>query len=110
MAGTKETQDIVKFVIALGNAIGKSLEDGKFSLRDIYNFLGILGMANAAVGNWKEVKNEIKDLDPAEIEELIALVRKNLKLNDAELKARIDQGFALLKQANDLYKIVKNYL
>lgn len=109
MAGTKELQEIVKFVIALGNAIGKSLEDGKFSLKDLTNFWSVFGLANAAVGNWKLAIDEVKDLDAKEIEQLVNLIKAEMKLGDAELKARIELGFDVIKKSYDVYKLLKNY-
>jgi len=68
--GIKETKEVVTCITALGNAIGKALEDGDLSIGDIGYLIDPMIKAPAAFENIAQVPLEIANLDPEEANEL----------------------------------------
>lgn len=67
MAGLKETMDVLVAVEAECDAILKSCEDGTLSILDIRHQLPVISKAKEAFVNAKAVRDELKDLDEAEM-------------------------------------------
>ena len=110
MEGTKELKEVLSFVAELGNAVGKSLEDGKVSFVDARHFINAFSSAGAAVDGLDKVLAELKDLDQVEAQQLVDHVKMELDLADDDLERKIESGFELLKKAYEIYDVVRDYL
>jgi hypothetical protein len=104
--GLKETKEVLDAMIALGKGIEKSLEDGKFNLMDIPNFIQFLTLILPAIEDADQVPFEFSVADPEDIEELKQYLNENLDLADDKLEAFIEDAF---KVALDIFMLVKLY-
>lgn len=64
--GVEETTELVRFVLAVAEAVDKSLADGSFDFMDVVEFLDALRLANGAFNDIAKVPGELKDLDETE--------------------------------------------
>jgi hypothetical protein len=101
--GIKETKDVINFTAGLIKALIKSFEDGKLALDDLQHFTSVIkDLPSAAIGI-SGIPEELKDLDTAEIQELVQEVSKHFE-NEATLEVlrrvvRIAQDMIYLYQA-----------
>jgi len=105
MANTKELQEALKFVIELGNGLGKSLEDDKFSFSDLANFLPAVMAVPAAFGGINEIPNELDDLDEQERLDLIAFVEAELELEQDKAEEIAEKAFLILTELFNLVRL-----
>lgn len=70
-----ETKELVTFVVALMNAGGKAMEDGKVGIEDATHLLAPLMSAAVAFGGVNKVPVEIAELDAAEAAELVQHIK-----------------------------------
>ena len=96
MSNIKETKEALECALSLQKALQKTMADGKISIWEIPNFLSPFMKLGSAIENAKLIPSELKDLDSAEIEELKALFKQELDLEDDKLEAKINEGLALL--------------
>lgn len=105
MSDTKELKEAIKFVIELGNGLGKSLEDDKFTFGDVLNFLPAVIAVPAAFGGISEIPNELNDLDETERLDLIEFVRSELDIEQEKAELIAEQAFLVLTQIFELVKL-----
>jgi len=96
MMGIKETKEALKFVIELGNGLGKSIEDGKFSLGDAVNFLPAAKAFPAAFSGIGKVSAEFLDLDEEERLDLVTFVKDELDIEQDKAEEIAEQAFSLM--------------
>lgn len=96
MLGTKETQEMLDFVLGLGNALGKSLVDGKVGIGDVHNFVAPLMTAGNAFNNAVGIPAELRDLSAVEKEALLARVKQKFDLPDDKLEAIVENSLEIL--------------
>ena len=103
MAGIAELKDYVLFVAKVGNAIGKTAEDGEVSLGDALNFIPVLPAAMTAFSGSAAVVYEAADMSEEELAHLVESFKSEFDLSqeDAEKTVEIcvDVGLRLLKVA-----------
>jgi len=99
----KETKEVIRFGLSLGNALRKAMEDGNINLLDALKFLPVLRELKPAIEGAKKIPAELKDLDEAEKAELLAYFKKEFELKDDELEAKVEMalevGLSLSKLA-----------
>ena len=105
--GTENIKALLAFAFAFGRALEKSLEDGKFQLDDIGNFLPAFMAGGEAFKDVKQAIAEIKDLEPGEIQELHSYIVGEFDLANDAIEAFIEDGLGLVINA---YNLVKIYL
>lgn len=71
----KETKDIILFGMFLCKTLRSDLADGKMSVLEIIGLWKVIGPAQDAFSGIANVPKELGDLDEAEIQEVVALVR-----------------------------------
>lgn len=96
MQSIKETKEALECALALQKTLQKTMADGKISIWEIANFLSPFMKLGSAIENFKAIPAELKDLSAEEIEELKALFKAELDLEDDKLEAKINEGLALL--------------
>lgn len=92
--GIKESKEVLDFVLALGNAAGVSLSDGKIGLEDLSNFFGALTVAGPAFEGIQDVVKEFKDLDKEEAAELVTYVKEKFDIPQDDIEAMVEKGLA----------------
>lgn len=102
--GIKETKELVKFGIALGEAVDASLADGKLGLEDAVNFYTPITAAGDAFADISLVPKELGDLDDAEKAELLSYVENELDIANDKLEEAIERS---LKTVFEVYGLVQ---
>lgn len=72
MAGIKETLEVIDLAKKLGEAVTAAKADGSIDWRDLTKLGPVLVQMRTAVTDGKLIPEELKELDAAEAEELIA--------------------------------------
>lgn len=94
--GIEKTQRAVKTVIGLGMTVTKSLEDGNIGTGEWVK-IGFDGIKLAsALKDFNDIKAEVKNLDPAEVEQLVALVQQEFDIPNDAAEAMIEEAFEIL--------------
>lgn len=106
MKGIEETKDALKFIIGFGEAIDKSLEDGKIGYADLFNFAPVMMDAGAAFSGIDQVPGELKDLSKEERDELVKFVEEEFDIDNDNLEILIEKSF---KAILSLYGVVEEF-
>lgn len=107
MANIQETKELVKWVCTLANAIGVSMKDGKISIGDLYNFMGVLSGASTAFAGADKIPEELLDLTDAEKAEVLALVEKEFQIPNDQVEAYVKAGLQAASKLHDVYLLFK---
>jgi hypothetical protein len=93
----KNTKELCVFVCRAIDAGDSSMSDGQISVGDAANLISPLMSLPAAVEGISDLPKEISDLDPAEAEELKAVIASELDLRNDAVEAVAEQvvGVAL---------------
>jgi hypothetical protein len=102
--GIKETKEVLKFMVGLGNNLDKALEDKKIGIGDIPLFMGTFMDMPAAFDGIDKVPAEIKDLKAEEMADLVAFVEQELDLK-SDRTEKIIEGALML--GSDIVKYAK---
>lgn len=103
----KDTKELVKFVVELVNAVDYSLQDGKFSLIDVANFLKPMLSAPNAFNDIKNVSLEIKDLSEEEKVELKEYMKNELKIGSEKVEMVVEHSFSIALELATLVQMLK---
>jgi hypothetical protein len=99
---------LVKFFIDLINDVDKKFSDGKLSLLEKLELA--FSLAKEAPELWaerKELGEEIKALDSAEIDALIEIVKNDLQLDPGKAKTIVQDALDLIVAAKKLVVDIK---
>lgn len=107
--GTNELEELVEFVFDVSDAIIASIEDdGKVTLKDGPKFLKPLLNSGKAFGGIHQVPTEIANLDDADLNRLIEIVRKRFEISDKKLEAYLENLLiSVLQVIMNISKIYK---
>jgi len=75
-----ETKDAIAFIASFGNAMGQSLEDGKFELGEYINFIPSLIKLPEAISGINKLPDELRNITDEERAELLAFIKDQLDL------------------------------
>lgn len=106
--GIKETKEMAKFIISLGMAVDKSLEDGKIGLDDAMYFYNALLSAKDAFDKADQIPTELKDLDQAEAQELLDFVKAEFDIADDKLELTVVKALETGLKVYDLVQQIKS--
>jgi len=105
--GTKETKEMLLFLLGLGNALGRSLEDGKITIGDLTNLASpILDSAEAFAGS-NEIPAELADLDFEEREDLLKYAKETFSVPQACCEDIIESAFDVFAEVYALVQKIK---
>lgn len=93
--GTKELKELLKFTIGLGEAFDQAMADKKFEMTEIALLIGPLMDSAAAFEGMDIIALELKDLDNAEMAELVRYVEEELDLKNDKIELVIEKALAL---------------
>jgi len=102
----KETKELLTFVAQLGNGIGLSLADGKWSLGDVGNFVPALQGIFPGLSGLNLVNDELADLTPEEVEEIKAHVTMVFEIPQDQVEEFVERGVQI---GLDLANLVKDF-
>lgn len=88
--GLKETKEMLKFVICLGEAVDKSLEDGKIAFDDVGYFMSALMDAGPAFSDLSQIPKELGDMDASEAAELKDYVEDEFDIRSDMIEGLIE--------------------
>lgn len=100
----KETKELLKFVIELGEAADKALVDGKFDTAELGLLVGPLMQIAPAIEGIDKVGEEFKSLDEAKMAELVQFVKDELDLEADKVEQIVEKG---LETALVVFSFVK---
>ena len=93
--GTKELKEMLSFVITLGESLEAALEDKKFEMAELALLMPALMKVGTAFEGIDKLGAEVKDLDEAEIAELVAFVKEDLDLKSDKIEEMVEKGLEL---------------
>lgn len=88
--GVQATLDVLKFGFEVQHAIVNTIEDKKVTVWDLPFWLNPLRAAGKAFQNFREVKNELLDLDDNDKKILSDFVRQYFDIADDEIEQLIE--------------------
>jgi hypothetical protein len=106
MADIKNTQELVKLVVALSSVLKNAQSDGKVDLNDLVLLVGIIPFVGPAIEGISDIPEELKDLDATEIAELSAEIAQLVGGVAGDTKY-VGVAEHALKAAFEIFKIVK---
>lgn len=89
----KEFKEFVKFVAALGNGIGKTFEDGKFSLTELIHFLPAAQLSGDAIDGIEHIPDAITEASEEELNDIRDYLVKELDIPNDKLEATIESAW-----------------
>jgi hypothetical protein len=100
MLGTDKLKVAVKLGVALFNQAKESTADG-FQVMDVFSFVDELAQLPEVIKSAEDMRAELNDLDMAERQEILALVKEQLNVTDERAEeivvTALDLVFALYK-------------
>lgn len=108
--GIKETKEIVKFGIDMGEAFDKAFSDGKFGVEDLSHFFTAFLSASDAFEGIGLVPNEIKDMSPEELLELKAYIVEEFDIANDKLEEVIEKSLSIALAIYEMIMLFKGGL
>jgi len=93
MAGIQETKELVAFSISLIQTAVEVAKDGKVGLSYIVVLMSALKDAPSALSGVDKIPAELKDLDDAELAELVSYIKLKFDLPNDLIEAQIEVAF-----------------
>ena len=91
----KETKEVIDFTIAFGRGVVASMEDGKFTVEDIINFLPAAMRIGSALQGINGVVVEFKIGTDEEYKSLVEYVAMEVELENKAAEKFIEDSFAM---------------
>lgn len=106
--GTKETKELLGFVLKVANAFGESLEDGQVTIGDVSNFVDPILSVGDAFANASEIPAELCDLDDEERDDLLAYAKSTLSIPETKIEEIIESCFDVVSELHILVTKIKS--
>lgn len=104
----KDTKELVKFVIGLGEAVDKSLADGRISIGDLRHFMNPLMDAGDAFSDISNIPAELKDMTQEESQELLEYIRKEFDIENDKIEKVIENSLQILVKLYEVIELVRS--
>jgi len=95
VTGIKETKELLKFIIDLGEAIDIAMIDKKFEIGELALLMAPLMQVGPAFEGLELLGGELKDLSEVEMMEISAYVKDELNLQSDKLEEIIEKGLSI---------------
>ncbi|NOY58907.1 MAG: hypothetical protein GXO75_08225 [Calditrichaeota bacterium] len=95
MAGIQETLDVIRFGLAVGNSLGKALQDKKFDVADLLYFVDSLTKLPSALSGFEKVPEELKDMEEAEFEVIKETIAKEFDIPQDNIEPIIEDAIKI---------------
>ena len=96
MAGVNNLKKVMEKTINFGMALRDSLEDKRITVTEGVGLLANLVGFGTVLLNWREVKEEYKDLDDQEREEILDHLKQAFALENDRVEAIVEESFEVL--------------
>lgn len=107
--GTKETREMICFIISLGNALGVSLKDGQLTIGDLSNFVDPLMKSGEAFAGAESIPAELYDMDEEERNELLRTAKEAFDIPQDCCEEIVEAAFDVLAEIHAMVqKIIKH--
>jgi len=107
MSGFKETKDLIDFLLAAVECWSKVYDDGSVDMTDIPDFWEIFMKIGPLIENSEMIPQEVKDLDAAELKELLKHIQDNLVIEDVDAQVLLDKLCVAMHAAYEVFMLVK---
>lgn len=107
--GIDETTDVVESLVKLANAVKVTMEDGKFTAMEAFNFTSALISLPSALTGIEMIPAELSNLDDGEIESLVNTVRETLEYASDELiQVIIKKALVIALEIKELVEVIQD--
>jgi len=106
MESITELKEVILTAAKFGNAVGRSLKDGKIGIGDIAEFIPAVISLPAALEGISQIPAEVKDLTDEELNELTAFINDEFDIPQDGTEDMIEDHIALLRS---VYVLVTKY-
>ena len=104
----KETKDLVSFIIAIANAVDKSLEDKKITVTDLPHFITAFLKAPEAFAGIEKVKSEIAAMSFENKQLLIKDIEQELNLANEKTEEIIELSIKIVADLLEVINKIKS--
>jgi len=105
--GIKETKEVVKFGVELGEAVDRAMSDDKMEVADLVHLVPAFTAAGPAFSDISLVPKEMKDMDEAESKELMDYVESELDIENDQVEEVIEKSLRAVLALHDVYLAVR---
>ena len=109
MLGINESKEMVSFVCALLNGIGKTMEDGQVTWWDARHFIDAFQKATPAFNNAEEILVEIKGYSDEDRIQLTNMFAEELELSFDAAEVAIESAFIALVNLTKTVQFIKSF-
>jgi hypothetical protein len=99
---TKNTKEMLKFVIGLAESMEKAMADGKMSFDDVGYLVTALMDAGPAFGEINQIPAEVRDLTTTEAQDVRNYVASELDLTNDKVEGVVEAGLDVCVQLTRL--------
>jgi len=92
----KELKEAVSFGVALGNALGKSLEDGKVDYADLLTLWEPITKAPDAFDGASKIIAEVEGLTQEQTEELVQFIKGEFDIPQDEIEIKVEAALNIV--------------
>lgn len=103
----KETKELLKFVIELGEALETALADKKFEIAELALLMGPLMQVAPAFEGVDQIGEEIKNVDAAGLVDLVEYAKTELDLAADGVEEKIERALELGVQIHAFIQLFK---
>lgn len=102
MAGIDKVKKVLDVVIGISNDTGKALEDGKFEGKEALAYLDDLMKIPNIVSDLPALKEQFKDIDASEREELIEYAKVQFDIPQDRIEAIVESSLLIAYKLIDI--------
>lgn len=103
----KETKEVLKLLIELGEGLEKAFADKKFEISEIALLITPLMFSTAALEGIALMPKEIKDMDAAEFAEIKEYIEVELDLENDKIELIIEKAIGLAMNVMNFVSLFK---
>lgn len=103
----KNLKEVIDLALTGVEVVVKAKQDGKLDAADLGLLIQLVPAVGPAIDGIGEIPAELKDLDSAEAQELVAHVMAKLVIDDPKAVAIINASLKLVVGGLDLYKALQ---
>ncbi|MFA6336055.1 MAG: hypothetical protein WCX48_11010 [Bacteroidales bacterium] len=97
---------LILFLISVGESLIEKLQDKKLSWSERLSLLVDLRPVLEIFRDWREIKDQIVDLQPSELDQIIFVIQNDLNIENEKVKILIDNVLALIRSIIDLIESI----
>lgn len=107
MLGIENLKKVVVAAVHLANKIDEITQDGFQPLGDLVSLLPNLADSIGVIKNGRDAWKEFQDLDDAERDEVLAVVKEEFDIDDDQLEDIVESAFDTIDAVGDFIQKVR---